>query len=192
MTRLALVLGVLPFLPPGRGALILMLGGLVVLPVSLLMSRMGARPVKAQPRHAPLEFVAVPAAPPPVQAAQWQPVEAPAQPAHAAPVAQAAQALHPRVAHHAAQAARPWGGTGLERALRQAVGGTHLLLAEPGRYVVRLGRCDSCARHLHACEAERAALQQAVAAYLRDPHVAEVACGRLDRRTTCTFDIRGR
>jgi hypothetical protein len=190
VTRLALVLGVLPFLPPGRGALILMLGGLVVLPVSLLMSRIGARPVKAQPRHAPLEFVAVPAAPA-AQAAQWQPVELQAHPAQAAPVAQATQALPPHVAHHAVQA-RPWGGTGLERAIRQAVGGTHLLLAEPGRYVVRLGRCDSCARHLHACEAERAALQQAVAAYLRDPHVAEVACGRLDRRTTCTFDIRGR
>lgn len=33
------LLAALPFLPPGKGALILILGGLAVLPVSLLLSR---------------------------------------------------------------------------------------------------------------------------------------------------------
>ena len=195
------LLAVLPFLPPGRGALILIFGGLMVLPVSLLMSRIGSR------AGAGLQFVPVPADPAP-----------PAHPtrtghtgvaAHAgyramhavpAPVPHAPPASHDgghrsatSTAHGLAQ--RPplapalWGGTGLERALRVAVGATQLVSATPGHYVVRLQRCESCARRLAGCEAERSAIERAVAAYLPHPRVTERVCAQRERQS-CTFDIR--
>lgn len=176
-----------PFLPTGRGALILILGGLMMLPIALFMSRMGAphapqgRPAR-QPRragdpNAPLAFVPVAPIPAPATAPQAWPAATPRwQEAWATP----------------ATPARPWAGTGLERALRQAVGGTHLLASAPGHYVVRLDACTSCARHAYGCAGERMAIERAVAPYLRDAVVAERACHQQDRRLACTFDIRGR
>jgi hypothetical protein len=149
LTAEAFVLQVLPFLPPGRGALILILGGLLVLPVSLLMSRVGSRSGQAV---APLAFIPV-AAPP---------------------------------------AARPWAGTGIERAIRQAVGGTQLLSAAPGHYVVQLNRCDSCIRRVPGCGHERDAIERAVAPYLAAARVSERLCAQERRRAACTFDIWGR
>lgn len=151
------VLQALPFLPAGRGALILILGGLVVLPLSLLLSGPGKTavvPANGRPR-----------------------------PAHASPARASAPAGRP-------QGARGWVGTGLERALRQAVGWTELLEAAPGHYVVRLGRCGSCAARAPACETERSALEGAVGPYLRGARVAESACVQWGGRG-CTFDIRG-
>jgi hypothetical protein len=180
----------LPFLPPGRGALILILGGLMVLPVSLLLSRPGARPAQAGEGRS---FLSVPpasrspaspyasfadlstsATADPSSATEewpipWQPVDSPG------------------------PGGRPWAGTGLERAIRKAVGWTQLLSVEPGHYVVRLGRCDSCLRHTPGCERERAALEGAVRPYLLEARVAERSCAQRDRRAQpCTFDIRGR
>jgi hypothetical protein len=194
-------LAVLPFLPPGRGALILILGGLMVLPLSLLMARVGSRQPARKGRGAPMAFIPVPAPSqhghsyvPPANAqpySAFHPAPAPAvthspQPTHADGMAWQEVAQPQPVS-------RPWAGTGMERAIRQAVGWTQLLGAEPGHYVLRLGRCDSCLRRLPGCERERAAIARAVAPYLQNAHVTERACGQRDRRhAPCTFDVQGR
>jgi hypothetical protein len=168
-TAQAIVLALLPFLPAGRGALILIFGGLLVLPLSLLMSGAPRRPAPAQP-------------------ILFTPTAAPAPPIP--PATSPSVALPVPVAFPASP--RPWAGTGLERAIRRAVGATQLLAAAPGHYVVRLGRCDSCNRRLAGCERERAALARAVAPYLQQAQVAERACAQRGRREPCTFDIWGR
>ncbi|HUR61799.1 MAG TPA: hypothetical protein VM286_05480 [Candidatus Thermoplasmatota archaeon] len=200
---LGAVLAVLPFLPPGRGALILILGGLIVLPFSLLMSRIGAgRPSPAlhtpQARHpdagASMQMLTVPGATAGARRA-WEAGSAVA--VAPVPVAfhetphHAAHAPAPRPEAPAAPAERPWQGTAMERALRTAVGGTTLLAAAPGHYVVSLGRCDSCARRLSGCGLERAAIERAMGPYFRQVAVLERTCAQRRRRAQCTFDIRG-
>jgi hypothetical protein len=180
LTPAGLVLEALPFLPAGRGALILILGGLLVLPIALLFSRGGPRP---RPEMA---FVPMARPHPPARPAQQAPPTYPAQPTH---LAQPAQPVQP-APQPAVPQGRGWAGTGLERALRQAVGWTELVAAEPGRYLVRLGHCGSCARGAPACVEERGALERAVQPYLRHAQVAEQACAQAGGRA-CTFEIRG-
>jgi hypothetical protein len=179
----ARLLEVLPFLPPGRGALILILGGLIVLPFSLLMSRVGAGRAAS---HAPR-------VPQPILAPYYQ--EGSSMRALAVPKPNGSREAANPVAFaevpHMQTQARPWQGTAMERALRIAVGATHLLAASPGHYVVSLGRCESCARRLSGCGLERGAIERAMEPYLRRVQVTERACGQRSRRTACTFDIRG-
>src|SRR5205823_1132842 len=68
----------------------------------------------------------------------WQVPQPPQPPSGQAPAAAWQDVPAPQ------PAARPWAGTGIERAIRQAVGWTQLVGAEPGRYAVRVGRCASC------------------------------------------------
>jgi hypothetical protein len=182
---LTLDLAVLPFLPAGRGALILILGGLLVLPVSLLMSRVGLRPLSASLQSVQVAGTAgggsglgastvVPAAF----------IDVTGQvPYHGAGAHAPARPMPPRVA-------TGWSGSAMEHSLRQAVGGTQLVWAAPGHYVVRLGRCNSCARRLAGCEGERAAIERTMGQFLRSVRVLERTCGQR-QRGGCTFEITG-
>lgn len=180
------VLSVLPFLPPGRGALILILGGLIVLPFSLLMSRVGAaRATSAHGGGSQSILTPYYAASGPQQSMAMRE----RQDAHAVSDRQGWQ---PVAFHESPQPqARPWQGTAMERALRIAVGATQLVAATPGHYVVRLGRCDSCARRLAGCGRERGAIELAMTPYLRQVRVTETLCSQRQRRASCTFEIRG-
>jgi hypothetical protein len=151
--------------------LILIMGGLLLLPISLMMSRSGTRPATTRARFAEAGPAGLGA-------------HAAATPAPA-PAASGAAYPEPHLA-----TITVWEGSALERAIRQAVGGTRLVSAAPGQYVVRLSHCQSCAHRLVGCELERAAIERAMGAFLRHARVRERSCGQRDRMP-CAFELTG-
>lgn len=153
----------LPFLPRGKGALILILGGMAVLVVSLLWSSLvprsaGVRGRASSRAHA---FFA-PASAPPSRAPAMTP----------------------------SQSVPPWIAGVIELANREGLGRAALIMDGEARPVLRLSNCRTCQRRGTAlgCEHERVTLERLVRTFMASGRVLEVSCNA-DRRGTCTFEL---
>lgn len=163
--------GAVPFLPAGKGALILVLGGFVMLGLALLAALFAPRPTSLPVplrrnlirQTAPVSFMSA---------------TPPAQP----------QGL----VRAGANAPNGWAWA-FERAAEQLpMGQGHVVDADGARCVYVLDRCASCVRHTrgrHGCERERNALQRAIQRLEPRALVSETACD-VNGRATCTFEIR--
>lgn len=168
--HLLLIFGARPFLPHGKGALILILGGMVVLCFSLLWSFL--TPARRGP------FPARPSSGRVVSGAH--PGRALATPPPASPVAVAV-----------AYQGTPWIRAVLATAGRAGLGRAELRLSGPGRHVIVLSNCRSCRgrRRGFGCEHERGMLEHVMRAFAPHGRVVETACNSASTGA-CTFELR--
>lgn len=157
----------LPFLPRGKGALILILGGMAALALALLWSFLGPRPHRdrtSRPtRSRPMVGVA-----------------------HGGLVA---RAVATRDANQAIMdPGAPWVRTVISTAVHAELGKPKLIQSEPGRHTIHLSNCRTCRtrRRGHGCEQERGILERAVKTFAPRGRVVEVKCST-DPRGSCTF-----
>lgn len=171
------VLADVPFLPAGKGALILMLGGLAMLTFCLLFARFSsahAPPVmgnSAQANRNARRPKAAAAAP-----VVFRPTSAPVAPSAAVGNTSGAEWV-----------------AGLERAIElMHLGRGRILSADADRCAFFLSACGSCRRGskgVRGCERERKAIERALRAQAPRVHVSEVACNP-SGQGACSFDIR--
>ncbi len=165
---LSAVFAALPFLPRGKGALILMLGGMLVLTFSLLWSfvtprRQGAQGLQTGtrviPNVLPGEFLRPPGAP-----------------------------ARDRVRF---DAGTYWIRSVLSTAARAGLGRPELVQSGPGRHVIRLSNCRSCheRRRGAGCEEERGTLEQVMQTFAPRGRVVELSCS-VGTPIACTFELR--
>lgn len=166
---LSAVFAALPFLPRGKGALILMLGGMLVLTFSLLWSfitprrqvmqpvRNGTRTVQPVPRGE--AFPQTPGAPP-----------------------------RSRVLF---DTGTYWIRSVLSTAARAGLGRPELVQSGPDRHVIRLSNCKSCheRRRGPGCELERRTLEQVMQTFAPRGRVVELSCNA-GTPISCTFELR--
>ena len=157
------VMGALPFLPRGKGAAILIMGGMALLAFSLCWSMLVLRTARSTLRS---------------QArARGSPRQAPSPPAGHTP----GPVMGIRV---------PWLGTVLATAVRSGIGEPQITRLETNRQVLRLDNCRACRgrRGAPGCERERAALERVLCAMSPHAEVTEIACNT-DRKGACTFEL---
>lgn len=163
-----LLVQALPFLPRGKGATILLLGGLAVLCSSLLWSlaRPRGRPsAGSSGRWGNAGLAAIRSLPSPTRLGS--------------PSGDAKQ--QPR-----------WLRAVMSDASRQGMAGIRLVQAGRNHAVLRPLACASCrlgSRPMHGCERERSILDRLLAAHARGGRVVEVACSATGR-TPCSFELR--
>lgn len=169
----------LPFLPRGKGALILILGGLAMLAVSLLSARFSSGRVRLIPAATSTQGYRV-----------GQP------PAHTM-ATQTAARRHTRAVASAATVHLPAWVAGIEGQVeRMQLGQGHVVRADADHCVVELAGCGSCRTRRRGaprgCAEERRSIEQAVAVRAPWARVTEVACDAAGDGS-CTFEIvRGR
>jgi hypothetical protein len=181
-TALPHVLAAAPFLPPGEGAQILMLGGLAMLAVAGLAGRFA--PV-------PSSYDAVPSA------ARGQRRRA----AGERPPRPARRSLAPeRAPDHGMTAASPDPDRGMTawvdglgaRAAELGLGKGRFLQANERQCVFFLSGCKTCRTRrpgTHGCEATRRSIERLVLKDAPRAKVKETACGAISHGA-CTFEIR--
>lgn len=168
LSILLALLGAFSFLPRGKGALILILGGMVVLTFSLLLSSfvrrrsaddMEGRSGSRKARPARNSFATRPVAP-------------------------AAGGI-------SSPAPEPWMRAVMATASRAGLGRPELLESEPLRHVVFLADCRACRgrRRGSGCEHERSILERVMRTFAPQGRVVELTCNA-DRRGGCTFELR--
>lgn len=161
------VLGAAPFLPQGKGALILILGGMATLALALLWSFFGPRPHRGAmlrpTRSRPMIGVA-----------------------HGGLVTRtvAARGANPTIMDSGA----PWVRTVMSTAVHAELGKPALVHSESGRHTIQLSNCRTCRtrRRGNGCEHERGILERAVKTFAPRGRVVELTCNS-DPRGTCTF-----
>lgn len=166
---LSAVFAATPFLPRGKGALILMLGGMLVLTFSLLWSfivprRPGVQPLRSGTRIIP-------------SAARGQTFLKPQ--------------ASPSKASVFLDAGAYWIRSILSTAARAGLGRPELLHSEPLRHVIRLYNCRSCVERRRGvgCEHERRTLEQVMQAFAPRGRVVELSCNA-GNPVSCTFELR--
>lgn len=161
------VLGAVPFLPRGKGALILILGGLAALVLSLLWSVVAPR---SHHRVAP-------------RATGSRPKVriAPRGLATRAAAARNAEQVH-------MDPGAFWVRTVMSTAAHAGLGRPALVESEPGRHTILLTDCCTCRnrRRGHGCERERGILERAMKSFAPRGRAVELACNT-GRRGSCTF-----
>lgn len=167
---LAGVFGAIPFLPRGKGALILIFGGMAVLTFSLLWSSVLHRRSAAiepdvqdttstRPTRGSLSIRLAETPPPPLGVPP-----------------------DTRVA---------WLRTVMATAARAGLGQAELVQSESLRHVVLLTNCRACRgrRRGSGCEHERRLLEQIMRTFAPQGRVVELTCNA-GRRGACTFELR--
>lgn len=190
----------MPFLPRGKGALILIQGGLVVLGFSLLWSLLtprgapvvqggGATPRRAvivQPPTRPVQFLERPTQPILKQFQKQTWTEVPARAPAFVPVPNPTPVQ---------QTSANWVGSVLEKAMRPRVGRTRLLSANPQWFILTVNACRSCrerSKGPSGCAVERAHIEECIRPTAPKAVVTEVSCNLLGHGA-CTFKVeRGR
>lgn len=158
------VLGALPFLPRGKGAAILILGGMALLAFSLCWSMLVLRSARSTLR---------------IQArTRNHPRQTPRPTAAKTP----SLVMGIRV---------PWLGTLLATAVRSGLGEPEIIGVEPNRQVLRLDNCRGCRgrQKSSGCERERADLERVIRSLSPNAEVTETACN-LGRKGACNFELR--
>lgn len=163
-------LAALPFLPRGKGALILILGGIMILALSLFWSLF--RPRRGQA----------------TQQGKTQPREQAARLDSSAP---GPWADAPARFGAALQFGASWVGALMVTAARAGLGRPELLTSDPLRHVLLLADCRSCRRPRRGsgCEYERDALERVMRAFEPNGRVIELVCNQ-HRGGACTFELR--
>lgn len=168
----AAVLGALPFLPMGKGALILIAGGGVVMAFSLVWSlfsrradpaSIAAHAPRRRPRIMPRRTVA------PANHAPW--------------LVSHSQALPP---------VERWMTSVMSNVARQGLGRPRLVSAEPGHQVLFMVGCRSCSDRrpdATGCDRERAVLEEELRAFAPTGRVVETRCDETRTQGGCTFDL---
>lgn len=203
----------LPFLPPGKGGMILIMGGLAVLSVALFWSllatrssaghavadgplmsaqqRMGARGHTGARRPPRPRGTAADRRPQAAPQTVQVPRQAPSAPAAQAPGGQAhVQTRQVRGSHASGHA--PWAVALADAAPLHGLGETWVLRSDERRCLLLLRHCPGCrtrSRRRGGCREERHAIARAARPLAGRVEVVEVYC-KPRRRRGCAFEVR--
>ncbi|MES2154724.1 MAG: hypothetical protein V4510_06265 [bacterium] len=172
------VIAAIPFLPAGKGALILILGGLAMLTVCVLFARFHAGPQAAHDQSGQARM----ASPPPRRNARPQGATV----RRVAPTA-------PLPPSPATPGVVPRWVAGLERAAAvMHLGAGRIVSADDDRCLFLLSGCGSCRmgrKGGHGCDRERKAIGRALRSQAPRVHVSEASCNA-SGAGACSFEIR--